>query len=85
MGALECVDYIILFDEPTPAKLIEALLPDVLVKGADYEPDEVVGKEVVEQTGGRLKLIRLVEGRSTTGIVERIQDANRPEEFDALQ
>ena len=85
LGALECVDYIILFDEPTPAKLIEALLPDVLVKGADYEPDEVVGKEVVEQTGGRLKLIRLAEGRSTTGIVERIQDANRVEESDALQ
>lgn len=73
MAALACVDAVTLFDEDTPAQLIDALLPDVLVKGADYAPDQVVGRETVERHGGRLVLIPFVSGRSTSGILHRIQ------------
>lgn len=72
MAALSCVDFVTIFDEPTPLTLIEAVLPDILVKGADYTPDQVVGREVVESAGGRLALIPLTEGRSTSGLIERI-------------
>lgn len=73
MAALACVDAVTLFDGDTPAELIAALLPDVLVKGGDYAPDRVVGRDIVEGSGGRLVLIPFVSGRSTTGILERIQ------------
>jgi D-beta-D-heptose 7-phosphate kinase / D-beta-D-heptose 1-phosphate adenosyltransferase len=72
LGALECVDYVVLFDEPTPAKLIEQLSPDVLVKGADWAAKGVVGREWVEAHGGRVVLLPLVEGYSTTAMIERI-------------
>ncbi len=74
LGAMECVDHVVLFDEATPQALVDALVPDVLVKGADYKAEEVVGRETVEANGGRLRLIRLVEGRSTSDIVERIKE-----------
>jgi rfaE bifunctional protein nucleotidyltransferase chain/domain len=77
LAALECVDAVSLFDEDTPAALIAALLPDVLVKGADYAPEDVVGRDIVEGSGGRLVLIPFVTGRSTTGILERIQQAKQ--------
>lgn len=73
IAALGCVDAVTLFDEETPAQLIDALLPDVLVKGGDYTPGQVVGRETVERHGGRLVLIPLVTGRSTTGLLHRIQ------------
>ena len=73
LAALACVDAVTLFDEDTPAALITALLPDVLVKGGDYSPDQVVGRDVVESHGGRLVLIPFVTGRSTTGILHRMQ------------
>lgn len=76
LAALACVDAVTLFDEDTPRQLIEALLPDVLVKGGDYAPEQVVGREVVERHGGRLVLIPFVEGRSTTRILHRIQKAD---------
>jgi D-beta-D-heptose 7-phosphate kinase/D-beta-D-heptose 1-phosphate adenosyltransferase len=76
LAALECVDAVTIFDEDTPLELIEALRPDVLAKGGDYRPEEVVGREVVEGDGGRLVLIPLVEGHSTTGIARRL--AERP-------
>jgi D-beta-D-heptose 7-phosphate kinase / D-beta-D-heptose 1-phosphate adenosyltransferase len=63
-----------LFTEDTPLELIEAIRPDVLVKGGDYSPDEVVGREVVEESGGRLVLIPLVEGKSTTDMVRRASE-----------
>src|SRR5262249_50256097 len=72
LAALESVDAVTVFDEDTPLSLIEALQPDVLVKGGDYLPDEVVGREVVEARGGRLALIPLAQGHSTTGVVRRI-------------
>lgn len=73
LAALACVDAVTLFDEDTPAHLIAALLPDVLVKGGDYLREQVVGREIVESHGGRLVLIPLVTGRSTTDILQRIQ------------
>jgi D-beta-D-heptose 7-phosphate kinase/D-beta-D-heptose 1-phosphate adenosyltransferase len=73
LAALEPVDYVVLFDEDTPFDLIQTLKPDVLVKGKDYAPEEVVGREFVESNGGRLVLIDLIEGVSTSRLVERIR------------
>lgn len=72
LSALGFVDYVVLFDEDTPYELIKTLQPDVLVKGGDYKPDEVVGKDIVESRGGRLALISFVEGKSTTNIINKI-------------
>ena len=69
--ALRCVDYVVLFDEDTPERLIETLLPDVLVKGRDWA-HFVAGREAVEAAGGRVVLADLVPGRSTTSLIERI-------------
>lgn len=73
VGALRAVDLVIIFDEPTPIALIDAISPDVLVKGADYTEDQVVGGDLVKARGGRVVLIPLVEGRSSTRIVERMR------------
>jgi rfaE bifunctional protein nucleotidyltransferase chain/domain len=73
VAALRCVDAVALFDEPTPLELITLVQPDVLVKGADYAVAEVVGREVVEARGGRVELIPLVPGFSTTAIIKRIR------------
>jgi len=72
LAALDCVSFVVLFDEDTPLELIKAVRPDILVKGADYAPDEVVGRDAVESYGGRLELISFVEGKSTTNIIEKI-------------
>ena len=66
LAALGCVDYVIIFPEPTPLRLIRSVRPDVLVKGADYTVDEVVGREAVERRGGRIELIPLLPGFSTS-------------------
>jgi D-beta-D-heptose 7-phosphate kinase/D-beta-D-heptose 1-phosphate adenosyltransferase len=73
MGALSVVDLVVLFDEDTPARLIDALAPDLLVKGADYTEDKVVGADVVKAAGGKVLLVSLVEGRSTTSMIARSQ------------
>lgn len=75
LAALEAVDGVILFDEPTPLALIDELKPDVLVKGADYARAEIVGADLVEGRGGRVVRVRLVEGFSTTKLVERLRDS----------
>ncbi len=72
LGALACVDYIVLFEEDTPIELISALLPDVLVKGGDYALDEIVGRREVESAGGKVLTIPLTEGRSSTNIIATI-------------
>lgn len=72
LSALSFVDHVVVFDEDTPLRLIESIRPDVLTKGADYEPGQVVGADVVRAYGGRVELIELVEGKSTTGIIGRI-------------
>jgi D-beta-D-heptose 7-phosphate kinase/D-beta-D-heptose 1-phosphate adenosyltransferase len=71
--ALEAVDRVVVYDEPTPIEAIRALLPDVLVKGADWAADQVVGRAEVEGAGGRLVRVSLVPGRSTSAIVDRIR------------
>jgi D-beta-D-heptose 7-phosphate kinase/D-beta-D-heptose 1-phosphate adenosyltransferase len=77
VASLESVDAVCLFGEDTPLELIRDLVPDVLVKGADYGLDEVVGREVVEAAGGRVELIPLVEGRSTSTLVTTIRQEGR--------
>jgi len=74
VAALESVDAVCVFDEDTPASLVEALVPAVLVKGADYTVESVVGRDVVEAAGGRVELIPLTEGRSTSGLMRRIRE-----------
>lgn len=71
IGALRCVDLVVLFEEDTPLELITALGPDVLVKGADYREDQVVGADVVKARGGRVALVPLVAGRSTSALVAK--------------
>ena len=73
LSALRCVDHVIVFDDDTPLAVITALIPDVLVKGGDYTRDTVVGADVVEQHGGSVVIIPLLEGRSTTSIIARSQ------------
>lgn len=76
LGALRAVDAVVVFDEDTPIKLIEAIEPAVLVKGADYEGREVVGRECVEAAGGKVVLIDLVPGCSTTRTLERVRTSS---------
>jgi rfaE bifunctional protein nucleotidyltransferase chain/domain len=73
LGGLACVDAVVLFDEDTPAELIAALQPDVLVKGADYGPGQIVGADVVEARGGRVVRVPLEPGFSTSGLIARVR------------
>ncbi|MFL5493493.1 MAG: adenylyltransferase/cytidyltransferase family protein [Gemmatimonadales bacterium] len=73
LAALAAVDCVVLFDEETPGQLIEALAPDVLVKGADYSRDRIVGADWVEAHGGRVVRVPLVAGFSTSALVERLR------------
>ena len=74
VAALACVDMAIVFEDDTPLALIEAVQPDVLVKGADWAADQIVGREVVEARGGRVERIALREGLSTSTLVKRIRE-----------
>lgn len=73
LAGLAAVDYVVIFEEDTPLELIRAVVPDVLVKGSDWAVEAVVGKDVVEASGGRVQTIDFVPNRSTTGIIERIE------------
>jgi D-beta-D-heptose 7-phosphate kinase/D-beta-D-heptose 1-phosphate adenosyltransferase len=73
LGALEAVDAVVVYAEPTPREIVAALRPDILVKGADWAEDAIVGREEVEAAGGRVERVALVPGRSTTSLVERIR------------
>jgi D-glycero-beta-D-manno-heptose 1-phosphate adenylyltransferase len=73
LAALGCVDFVVIFDEPDPLRLITAVQPDVLVKGGDWAIERIVGREVVEARGGVVKTIPLVPGLSTTGLLQRIR------------
>jgi len=75
LAALDCIDYVVVFDEDTPLELISALHPDILVKGGDYTPEGVVGRELVESYGGRVELIKFVDGKSTTNIINKILES----------
>ncbi len=76
LAALGAVDYVTIFDDMSPRSLIAALLPDVLVKGGDYNLDEIHGREEVEAAGGRVLSLPFVEGASTTSIIERIKSSD---------
>ena len=73
LGGLECVSAVVIFGEDTPETVIQAVRPDVLVKGAEYSIDQVPGARFVQECGGRVVLLEMVEGKSTTGIVERMR------------
>jgi rfaE bifunctional protein nucleotidyltransferase chain/domain len=72
LANLCAVDYVIIFDEDTPLTLIQTLLPDVLVKGADWALNEIVGKDIVEKHGGRVVTIELTPGRSSSALIQKI-------------
>jgi D-beta-D-heptose 7-phosphate kinase/D-beta-D-heptose 1-phosphate adenosyltransferase len=78
LAALDCINYVVVFDEDTPLELIIALKPHILAKGGDYSLDGVVGREFVESYGGRVELITFVDGKSTTNIIERILELYAP-------
>lgn len=72
LAGLVCVDYVVVFDDADPHRLIRRLRPDVLVKGSDWARDRIVGRDLVESWGGRVVRVRMVRGASTTGLIERI-------------
>ncbi|MBP8979750.1 MAG: D-glycero-beta-D-manno-heptose 1-phosphate adenylyltransferase [Syntrophobacterales bacterium] len=74
MAALECIDYVVLFAEPTPRELIEYLQPDILVKGGDWAEDAIAGADFVKAAGGRVVTIPLTAGKSTTNIIAKIRE-----------
>ncbi|HEY6010375.1 MAG TPA: D-glycero-beta-D-manno-heptose 1-phosphate adenylyltransferase [Nitrospirota bacterium] len=72
LAALEVVDFVVLFSEPDPYRIISELRPDVLVKGGDWPVEKIIGRDVVESRGGKVVSVGYLEGASTTGIIERI-------------
>jgi D-beta-D-heptose 7-phosphate kinase/D-beta-D-heptose 1-phosphate adenosyltransferase len=77
MASLLMVDAVILFEEDTPLNLITAILPDVLVKGGDYTIEQIVGATEVITNGGEVKIVPILEGFSTTGIIEKMKNSNQ--------
>ncbi len=75
LAALESVSAVILFDEDTPYELISAIIPDVLVKGADYEPEQIIGYDIVIKNGGKVETIPFIAGYSTTAIEQKIKQS----------
>jgi D-beta-D-heptose 7-phosphate kinase/D-beta-D-heptose 1-phosphate adenosyltransferase len=73
MGAIECVDLIVIFNEDTPLEVIKLLKPDLLVKGEDYEEKDIIGADFVTRIGGSVLRISLKEGCSTTGLIDRFK------------
>jgi rfaE bifunctional protein nucleotidyltransferase chain/domain len=73
LASFECVDAVVVFDELTPQKTVAALLPDILVKGGDWPGNQIVGREEVEAAGGKVVLVDVVEGYSTTEILRKIR------------
>ena len=73
LAALGCVDFVVLFAEPDPGRLIGALQPDILVKGGDWALDKIIGRDIVEARGGMVRTIPLVPGLSTTQLLQRIR------------
>jgi D-beta-D-heptose 7-phosphate kinase/D-beta-D-heptose 1-phosphate adenosyltransferase len=82
LGALECVDYITLFTEPDPMTLIQAVRPDVLIKGEDWKDKGVVGAEFVEKQGGKVVLAPLVPGKSSTSTIEKMKSLKKKKPTD---
>lgn len=77
LAALQFVDAVVIFDEETPHDLIAAIQPDVLVKGADWVLDDIVGRDIVEARGGRVERVKVEEGLSTSALIARVRDLAR--------
>ena len=73
LAALEAIDYVVIFDEENPLKIIKELQPDILVKGGDWPIETIVGREIVEKKGGKVISVPLMEGISTTNIIEEVK------------
>jgi rfaE bifunctional protein nucleotidyltransferase chain/domain len=80
LSALEDVDMVVFFDEDTPLTLIDPLKPDILVKGADYRIEDVVGKSIVEAYGGQVRLVDILKGHSTTAIARKLSETGNKNE-----
>jgi D-beta-D-heptose 7-phosphate kinase/D-beta-D-heptose 1-phosphate adenosyltransferase len=78
LAALSVVDYVCIFEEDTPYELIRTVVPDILVKGADWSVEEIVGKDIVESAGGSVHTIDFLPDRSTTGIIQKIVQGSGP-------
>jgi rfaE bifunctional protein nucleotidyltransferase chain/domain len=76
LGAMEMVDFVVLFNEPDPYHLISAIRPDVLVKGGDWNTEKIIGAGLVEEAGGRVVVVPYIKGFSTTEIIERIRNSD---------
>ena len=77
LASLECVDAVVIFDELTPQRVVAELLPDILVKGGDWPGNQIVGREEVEAAGGKVVLVDVLEGYSTTEILRRIREGTK--------
>lgn len=75
LAALKPVDYVTVFSEPTPLKLIQTIRPDFLAKGGDWKKEKIIGREIVESSGGRVVVIPYLKGHSTSGLLKRIRKA----------
>jgi rfaE bifunctional protein nucleotidyltransferase chain/domain len=73
LAALACVDYVILFEEDTPCRLIRDVQPDILIKGADWKGKEIVGRDIVKARGGKIELISYIKGLSTTRTISKLR------------
>ena len=73
LAALDCVEAVVIFDEDTPADIVRLVQPDILVKGADWPPDQIVGRDTVEARGGRVVLMPVEQGYSTSAIIDRVE------------
>ena len=78
LAALAFVDGVVIFDEDTPLRVIETLLPNVLVKGGDWQEDQIVGADAVKKAGGKVKSIPFVSGYSTTAMIQKIKETHSP-------
>ncbi len=74
ISELKSIDYVVIFDEDTPQEIISLIVPNKLVKGGDYKKEDVVGKDIVESNGGEVVIIPFVDGKSTTNIINRINE-----------
>ncbi|MDD5316175.1 MAG: D-glycero-beta-D-manno-heptose 1-phosphate adenylyltransferase [Candidatus Cloacimonetes bacterium] len=75
LAGLQAVDYVCLFDEDTPYELIQAVQPNILVKGGDWRPEEIVGADIVQASGGMVRSLRFVEGISSTAIIKKMRES----------
>lgn len=74
ISELKSIDYVVIFEEDTPLEIISLIVPDILVKGGDYKKEDVVGKDIVESNGGQVVIIPFVDGKSTTNIINKINE-----------